>query len=502
MRFSQYNDPGSSRRKFKIPITIKHSWLPIAFILVCIYRNQNIFSLSMPEALAGLMIAFLSVLPLFIWASQSQREPPAFQCFCAIHFPYFAYPILVTKADYMAFPEVSRLTADATVIVYLAIAILVYYMPGGRKGETRLSRLIPYRVIPEATAAKLSVGLMIVWTIFVVGNSFGYFDIIMTSIRGSRNIIHALGLGSAAMGGWISMQRWGEGRLSGGEKAFVVICITVALVVQFATTMLISGMTFLVICIVAYTQGRSRVPWLLIAASIGLLAFLNLGKAEVRQLFLRGGPTLTVSRIIEIYERWIPASIHVLTHPELRIRDNRDVLARANLIQVHAKIVHLAPESRPFLYGQTYAYVPLVLVPRILWSKKPHVHIATEIIGRTYGVLSSSTLKGGTTTVGIGPISEAWANFGWLGVVLCGAGIGAIMRVVGRACAGAHPRSLHMLASVVWVALSFQIELPASGWFASLETQLLVLMACLYPISRAATRPGEAPQVRAMAVPA
>jgi hypothetical protein len=76
-----------------------------------------------------------------------------------------------------------------------------------------------------------------------------------------------------------------------------------------------------------------------------------------------------------------------------------------------------------------------------------------------------------------------------------GAGIGFIMRIVGRACLGVSERSLHMIMSVVWVANSFQIEMPASGWLASFETQLIVVLVCFYPMSRPAPRPGHAPQM-------
>jgi hypothetical protein len=481
---------GSQRggKRFEIPLTVKHSWVPIAFILYCIYHNQNFAALSIAETCAGLMIAFLSVLPLFIWAAQPMREPPAFQCFCAIHFPYFAYPILVTKPLYMAFSELTRLTAAGSVIAYLTAAIIAYYARSNIGSPSRLAELIPYRVIPAKTMERIGVLCMIVWFLHTVFFHFGYYDHIYNAVRGSRNIFTSIGFGSAFLGNWTVWRQWGEGRLTAGQKLFVGTIFILSLTIMFSATLLIYGMIILVVCCVAYTQGRNRVPWLLIAMTIGLLSFLNLGKSEARAYYRSGSPAVNFDRIIDIYERWFIASMRVIDNPELRIRDNRDVLSRANLIQVHAQIVDQTPAVKPFLYGKTYLYIPQLLVPRMLWPNKPHIHIATDTIGVMYGVAANQSVKSGTT-IGIGPISEAWANFGWGGVILGGLTIGFVMRVVGRACIGANERSLHMLASVVWVANSFQVEMPASGWLASFETQLAVLLICLYPMSRPATRP-------------
>lgn len=492
--FQSYQDRSQrGAKRFEIPLTVKHGWMPIAFILYCIYHNQNFAALSIAEACAGLMIAFLSVLPLFIWASQPMREPPAFQCFCAIHFPYFAYPILVTKPQYMAFPELTRLTSAGSVIAYLTAAIVAYYARSEIGAPSRLAKLIPYRVIPVKTMERIGILCMIVWFLHTVLFHFGYYDPIHNAVRGSRNIFQSLGFGSAFLGNWTIWRQWGEGRLTVGQKLLLGTIFVLSLTIMFSATLLIYGMIILVVCCVAYTQGRNRVPWILIVMTIGLLSFLNLGKSEARAYYYSGPSAMTVDRMIDIYERWFSASMRVIGNPELRIRENRDVLSRANLIHVHAQIVDQTPAIKPFLYGKTYLYIPQLLVPRMLWPEKPHIHVATETIGIMYGIAAKASVKSGTT-IGIGPISEAWANFGWGGVILGGLAIGFVMRVVGRACIGASERSLHMIASVVWVANSFQIEMPASGWLASFETQLVVLLVCLYPISKPAHCPSTAPR--------
>ncbi|HEX4132669.1 MAG TPA: hypothetical protein VHZ24_21730 [Pirellulales bacterium] len=495
--FGAYQDFAAKRRKLKIPVKLRHSWLPVIFMMVCIYRNQNVTALTLLEVLAGLAIAFLSMLPLFLWAAQREREPPAFQCFSAIHFPYFAYPILNTRPEYMSYSETTRLIADATVVLYLALAIGAYYYRRPNAAKVRTMLFIPYRVIPERTIKQLGFVLLVIWFLFTVGYRFGFIDS-LGSLRGVTNVVVVVGNAAGMISSWLLFRQLGEGRLSTGEKLFLGVFVGMTLTVSFAATTLVYGMCNLVICLVAYTQGRSKVPWIVIAAGITFLAFMNLGKADVRKTY-GPGSTLSVSRIFDIYELWIDCSMRMIYEPERRIRDQRDVLSRANLIHIHTRAVDVTPSVKPFLYGETYAHLPQLLVPRLIWKDKPHVHISTERLGLYYGLTNAASIK--TTTVGIGPITEAWANLGWLGVILAGIGMGAAMRTVATACLGAAPSSLHSIGSVIWVGMSFQIEQPFSGWCAAFATSLVGMWVCLYPLSRPARMP-EPTMQHAMPAPA
>ena len=131
-------------------------------------------------------------------------------------------------------------------------------------------------------------------------------------------------------------------------------------------------------------------------------------------------------------------------------RHAQSLLKRANLIHMQTLVVDQTPKRLPFLWGETYMHVPICMVPRVLWPDKPHGHISTELLGLRYGVTNRHQAR--TTTIGFGLLAEAWANFGWGGVIGLALLIGSGMRVISRACANAHPSSLHMLLSVVWIA--------------------------------------------------
>src|SRR5947207_2021916 len=100
--------PKGLLRTLRSPVRTRHLWLPSLFLLFCIYRNQELESLGSLEAVLGLAICVLSFVPLLVWASKDEWEPPAFQCFFLVMFPYYGYPIISSKQQYMRYPDEAR----------------------------------------------------------------------------------------------------------------------------------------------------------------------------------------------------------------------------------------------------------------------------------------------------------------------------------------------------------------------------------------------------------
>lgn len=468
-----------AKRLFKSPLKLRHIWIPLGFFLITIYRNQAISQLSFPEAAVGLGIAFISFLPLFMWASKTEREVPAFQCFCAVHFPFYGYPILCCKAEYMAHPEADRLLADISVLAFLVVANLIYYIGISRMSKRGPVKVLAYRELSERTAQSLFTLLLAGWATFLVMKNFGY----LRWLGAGTNVVNTFACGGGTVALWVLSRQMGENRLTGGHKAFVLALIFVGLFVSFATCTLIAGFIMLIVGVVGYSLTCQKIPWVTILTSLFLMSFLNLGKFEMRRTYWPGGvqPYLSVEKTIEIYRNWLPTSWEVMWSGLDRGKKAQQLLDRANLIQIHTLVVRHTPADVPYLWGETYKYILFGLVPRLLWPTKPHGHMATTILGLNYKVANAGSLQ--TTTVGFGYLPEAWANFGWWGIVGLAIVIGFTMQAVARSCQGAGPLSLHSLLSVVWVAWSFQIELPISTWFASFAQAVLAILVMCYLFS-------------------
>jgi hypothetical protein len=90
--------------------------------------------------------------------------------------------------------------------------------------------------------------------------------------------------------------------------------------------------------------------------------------------------------------------------------------------------------------------LPKMLVPRFLEANKPESQAALNLLSVRYGRERPEDV--GKTTIGWGLVSEAYANFGNLGVVVVGAIFGALCGMLMRLSATASPLSLAMLITI------------------------------------------------------
>lgn len=92
------------------------------------------------------------------------------------------------------------------------------------------------------------------------------------------------------------------------------------------------------------------------------------------------------------------------------------------------RVLEWTPSRVPFWGGESYANIPFMFIPRVLWPSKPKWEFWNKF-GRTYGYLSSDDY---TTSVGIGYLGEAYMNFGYLGMYACAILVGLIVVLVER----------------------------------------------------------------------
>jgi hypothetical protein len=149
------------------------------------------------------------------------------------------------------------------------------------------------------------------------------------------------------------------------------------------------------------------------------------------------------------------------------------------LLLVQAK----TPEEVPFFDGATYAPIPRLLIPRFIDDEKGISHVANIMLSINYGVL---TIEGAqTTSVGWGLISEAYANFGYLGVLLVGAGLGVFYAMVARLTVGVPMTSLRFVLGLLILAGATKTEFTL-GIFVTSQFQGVVgvTLASLFLMKR------------------
>ncbi|WP_417617935.1 hypothetical protein [Parasphingorhabdus sp.] len=150
---------------------------------------------------------------------------------------------------------------------------------------------------------------------------------------------------------------------------------------------------------------------------------------------------------------------------------------RLNQGWVVSAVMQYVPQSRPFAGGATIKdAVADSLLPRFLFAKRE------VLVGDAFREYTGLPL-GGSTSIGIGLLGEAWANYGWWGWVLMGAWgavLSGTMALIVR-------YSKYLPTLVLWSPFLFLMAIKAETELAMTLNYLLkssVFLALLYGLLR------------------
>src|SRR5690349_3070500 len=120
------------------------------------------------------------------------------------------------------------------------------------------------------------------------------------------------------------------------------------------------------------------------------------------------------------------------------------------------RVQRASPDTTDYLRGETYALLPGTLVPRFISSDKPSSQVGMDLLNIRYGVLTTQGVA--TTAVGWGLIAEAFANFGYVGVVVLGLLLGFVCALLGNRTARAPLISVPTLIGIATMIALVNLE--------------------------------------------
>ena len=189
-----------------------------------------------------------------------------------------------------------------------------------------------------------------------------------------------------------------------------------------------------------------------------------------------------------LYTEWIGHSLDNIA--QNRVRETDDAVEGQNMADRINNMQNLLfvqkamlTDGRSPLYGATYAVIPPLLIPRILWPTKPRTHEGQIMLNVHFGRQSLESTF--TTYIAWGLLPEAYANFGpILGAVLCGLTLGWMIGRLERFVAPYPATSLECFLFLM-VSLSFVLsfEMVASVWVTSLFQSLCAVGVAAAPFS-------------------
>jgi hypothetical protein len=132
------------------------------------------------------------------------------------------------------------------------------------------------------------------------------------------------------------------------------------------------------------------------------------------------------------------------------------------------------PDYLPFLNGETYKDIPAQIVPRIFWPNKPSPHQSNTRLAIYLNLVDEESAE--SVSIAFGFVCEAYANFGYLGIIVLGLVLGWAFKRLTLLGQNAPQFSAMGLSLILLTAWSFQVEQVLATWLISLLQAAVVVV--------------------------
>ena len=248
---------------------------------------------------------------------------------------------------------------------------------------------------------------------------------------GSVSAIRGFATAAGRMGIFILSYQLGQGKLKSGMKTLFLSLVMLLIVQETASMLLANVLPTLGVAFAAYILGSGKIPWKVLALAVLSISVLHAGKYEMRDIYFEK-PRPGLMELPGFFEEWVQMGLKNLGmgKPLEEKKETTSAAQRASLIQVMIRVQTMSPDPAPFLEGISYQFIPPLLIPRILSPEKMGAHTGNSILSLHYGFLQAENVN--ATSVAFDLIIEAYANFGFLGVLLLALLVGFFIGIITR----------------------------------------------------------------------
>jgi hypothetical protein len=450
----------ASATRLAAPSTARRGY-GLVFAVGAVLMIAGVIATDSAESFIGYaLMTTACLLPVLLWMLAGASGLPVLPMISCLYYFYYALPILRTESGIAVYSPSEVLDASITVTLFLAAATLAWQAilsTRDRREKVAEAEIVTPSQLTRIIFFGLGLGLF-----YFVALLSGYL-VFFGSLFG---LLRAILLAATSVSSFLLGHAAANGFIRGGKLIFAVSCLTVVVLLSWSSLFLVEGMIYVLAALFGYMITSRRIPWVTVAVVGAIVTVLHAGKGEMRQRYWEVNSNYTMQMSIfqvpEILADWVVTGVDTITSGN----NYSSAIDRASLLKLLMCVERLAPNHVPFLEGETYSYLPYMLVPRFIQEDKMFSQASMTLLNIRFGFQTEQAAS--VTAIGWGLVAEAYANYGNIAAVLVGLFIGLFTGLLTRWSQGAAILSAPTLVTIAAMMIMVNAEADFSYLFTSL----------------------------------
>jgi hypothetical protein len=416
--------------------------------------------------------------PVTLWMLAGASGLPVLPMISCLYYFYYALPILRANSGISVYSASEILDASITVTLFLVAATIAWQAVLAPRNARRLhgqADLVTPSQLTNIIFCGLGLGLF-----YFVALLSGYLNF-LGSLFG---LLRAILLAATSVSSFLLGHAAARGFIRGRKLVLAVSCLAGVVLLSWSTLFLVEGVIYILAALFGYVITSRRIPWITFAIVGTIVTVLHAGKGEMRQRYWEANSNylaqMSVVQVPEMLAEWAATGVNTIASGN----NYSSAIDRASLLGLLMRVERLAPNHVPFLGGETYSYLPYMLVPRFIQEDKMFSQASMTLLNIRFGFQTEQAAS--ITAVGWGLIAEAYANYGNIAAVAVGLFIGLFTGLLTRWSEGAAILSAPTLVTIAAMMIMVNAEADFSYLFTNLFqgcTSILIFLVAFNSLS-------------------
>ena len=433
---------------------------------------------------AAILLSFVSLYPLYFWLLGYSHGLPLWPVFVIMNGITAALPMVQAPETLDAYSPAQIITGGMTYAGFIILGTMIWLsltsnVPRPPKNIFMISRRNSTAILFAFVASGIAYYVnSFLWIIPLPGNT--------------QQIVRGVTLSLNTMGIFVLAFYMGRNLLTAAQSWLLVALVTLSAAVMMAGLIMATAMVPVAMAFLGYVLGSGKVPWKAFAVFFVIIAILHPGKYAMRAVYWGGsdiGGGVHPMNLPAYYWSWFGYGLEelggvtgIVTGPKAD-SEASSVFERAGTIHMLLRVQKMSPNEVPFLSGITYETIPQLLVPRFIHSGKGVAHAANIMLTVNYGVQSAEVAMGGTSIMW-GLVTEAFANFGYLGVAALAVFLAILYGLFTRLTIGVPMTSLRFVIGLLIMGAAVKADTMALFITSQFQAIVGVSIAALFLMRR------------------